>query len=130
MVIDQIEVLNVQTLDDQGAVEAAREAYGALTDTQKALVTNLDQLSAAEQAIEALKNPPVTILCGDVDGDGKVTAADALEVLKSVVGKTILDENQFKAADTDGSGKADAADALNILKKVVGKLQIFPVEEE
>ncbi|MBR4868468.1 MAG: hypothetical protein IKU10_04870 [Clostridia bacterium] len=130
VVIDQIEVLNVQTLDDQGAVEAAREAYGALTDTQKALVTNLDQLSAAEQAIEALKNPPVTILCGDVDGDGKVTAADALEVLKSVVGKTILDENQFKAADTDGSGKADAADALNILKKVVGKLQIFPVEEE
>ncbi|MBR4868321.1 MAG: leucine-rich repeat protein, partial [Clostridia bacterium] len=65
---------------------------------------------------------------GDIDEDFKVAAADALEVLKSVVGKTTLTEDQFKAADTDGSGKADAADALNILKKVVGKIDQFPVE--
>jgi len=65
---------------------------------------------------------------GDVDGDTKVTAADALEVLKSVVGKVNLTGAQFTAADTDGNGKADAADALNILKKVVGKIDHFPIE--
>ncbi|MBQ6819266.1 MAG: InlB B-repeat-containing protein [Clostridia bacterium] len=70
-----------------------------------------------------------TVLYGDVDGDTKVTAADALEVLKSVVGKVTLTEAQFTAADTDGNGKADATDALNILKKVVGKIDKFPVEE-
>ena len=65
---------------------------------------------------------------GDVDLDGKVTAADALEVLKSVVGKVNLTQTQFTAADTDGNGKADAADALNILKKVVGKIDHFPID--
>ena len=70
-----------------------------------------------------------TILYGDVDGDTKVTAADALEVLKSVVGKVTLTDDQSKAADVDGSGKVDAADALEILKKVVGKIDKFPVEE-
>ena len=70
-----------------------------------------------------------TVLYGDVDGDTKVTAADALEVLKSVVGKVTLTEAQFTAADTDGNGKADATDALNILKKVVGKIEKFPIEQ-
>ncbi len=69
------------------------------------------------------------VLYGDVDGDGKVSAADALEVLKSVVGKVTLTEEQTKAAGTDGNGKADAADALEILKKVVGKIDKFAVEQ-
>jgi uncharacterized repeat protein (TIGR02543 family) len=68
------------------------------------------------------------VLYGDVDGDTKVTAADALEVLKSVVGKVTLTEDQSKAADVDGSGNVDAADALDILKKVVGKIEKFAVE--
>ncbi|MBR4868896.1 MAG: leucine-rich repeat protein, partial [Clostridia bacterium] len=66
---------------------------------------------------------------GDLDGDNKVSAADALEVLKSVVGKVTLTDDQLTAADTDGNNKVDAADALNVLKKVVGKIQKFPVEE-
>jgi len=69
-----------------------------------------------------------SVLYGDVDGNGKVEAADALEVLKSVVGKVTLTEDQSKAADVDGSGKVDAADALDILKKVVGKIEKFAVE--
>ncbi|MBR4868629.1 MAG: dockerin type I repeat-containing protein, partial [Clostridia bacterium] len=68
-------------------------------------------------------------IIGDVDLDGSVSAADALEVLKSVVGKATLTEEQTKAADVDGNGKADAADALDILKKVVGKIDKFPVEQ-
>ncbi len=130
-VISLIEALNVQSLDDEPAVVAAREAYTALSDAQKAYVTNLDKLKAAEQAIQDLKGVvlPVEPNYGDVNGDGVVSAADALEVLKSVVGKVTLTGNQSIDADTDGNGKADAADALNILKKVVGKIEKFPVEE-
>ncbi len=69
------------------------------------------------------------VLYGDVDENGKVEATDALEVLKSVVGKVTLTDQQLKAADTDGNGKADATDALNILKKVVGKIDKFAVEQ-
>ncbi len=128
---DVIDALDVKTLDDEPAVVAAREAYNALTDAQKGYVTKLDKLEAAEQAIQDLKNvvPPVVILYGDVDGDGKVSAADALEVLKSVVGKVTLTDEQIVVADVDGSGKVDAADALDILKKVVGKIDKFAVEQ-
>ena len=69
-----------------------------------------------------------TFAIGDVNLDGKIAANDALEVLKSVVGKVILTTGQQTAADTDGNGKVEAKDALNILKKVVGKLDKFPVE--
>ena len=131
VVADQIDALNVQSLDDEPDVVATREAYNALTADQKAYVTNLGKLETAEQAIADLKNvvPPVEILYGDVDGDGNVSAADALEVLKAVVGKSTLTDDQTKAADTDGNGKIEAGDALNILKKVVNKIDKFPVEK-
>ncbi len=131
-VADQIDALNVQSLEDKSAVQAARQAYEALTEPQKALVVNLEKLTSAETKIaewEQPIEPPVTVSYGDVDSDGKVTAADALEVLKSVVGKVALTDQQWKAADVDGNGKADAADALDILKKVVGKIDRFAVEE-
>ena len=250
-VINQIDGLNVQSINDKPAVQAARAAYNGLTDAQKAMVTNLAELTAAEeritewelsasyvtmakevddriaalpetgmdasyrseieaikgainalpeQAFDLLENLAVfslnayavrlaelldtypddpatldltadqwtdlqvqldeislkgdaahvltqsladkyqnymtfigTVLAdvtyGDVDGDGEVSAADALEVLKSVVGKVTLTDEQVKAADVDGNGKADAADALDILKKVVGKIDKFAVEE-
>ncbi len=77
----------------------------------------------------ALSAQAAGIVYGDVDGNGEVAAGDALEVLKSVVGKTVLTTQQTVAADTDVSGKVDATDALNILKKVVGKLDHFLAEE-
>lgn len=125
---DQIDALNVQSLDDKPAVIAARTAYDELTDAQKDLVTNLQKLTDAEVKIEQLENLAPAITYGDVDGNGKVEATDALEVLKSVVGKVTLTDEQLVKADTDGNSKADATDALNILKKVVGKIDKFPVE--
>lgn len=58
---------------------------------------------------------------GDVDGDGKISATDAQEVLKATVGKTNLTDKQKKAADMDADGKVGAADAQEILKRTVGK---------
>ncbi len=118
-----VDKINALTEADKEAIAAARAAYDALSDDQKALVTNLAKL-------EALENPAPAITYGDVDGDGQITAVDALEVLKSVVGKVTLTEEQLVKADTDGSGTADATDALNILKKVVGKIDCFPVEKQ
>lgn len=58
---------------------------------------------------------------GDVNGDGKVNAADAQLVLKASVGKAKLSASQQKAADMNADGKVNAADAQIILKRAVGK---------
>ena len=71
---------------------------------------------------------PVSVLYGDVDEDGMITAIDALKVLRAVVGKDTLTENQIAAGDVDGNGTANAVDALLILKRIVNKIDKFPVE--
>lgn len=56
---------------------------------------------------------------GDVNGDGKVNATDAKEILKTVVKKS--SKATVKNADVDGDGKVTANDAKEVLKKAVKK---------
>jgi hypothetical protein len=58
-VIALIDAIGEVTLEKEEAIVAARAAYEALTDDQKALVTNLETLTAAEAALEELKKPAV-----------------------------------------------------------------------
>lgn len=59
---------------------------------------------------------------GDVDGDGKVSSADARLALRASVGleKYAKGSAQFKAADADKDGKITSADARLILRASVG----------
>lgn len=57
---------------------------------------------------------------GDVNGDGKVDATDALLALQDSVKLTQLDDVQRAQADLNGDGRVDAADALKMLQKSVG----------
>jgi len=56
-------------------------------------------------------------LCGDVSGDGKITAADALAVLRTAVGLGVCAE---QVCDFNGSGTITASDALAVLQVAVG----------
>lgn len=56
---------------------------------------------------------------GDVNGDGSVNVADAVEVLRSAVDLGQLDTDQTFAADVDSSGQVDVADAVKILRVTV-----------
>ncbi len=58
---------------------------------------------------------------GDANGDLYITAVDALEVLKYVVGKIQLGEKMLHSADITNDDSIDTEDALRILQKVVGK---------
>lgn len=55
--------------------------------------------------------PPV--IRGDVDGDGKVTAADARLILRAAVG---LEEIDSEKGDIDGDGKITSADSREALR--------------
>ena len=57
---------------------------------------------------------------GDVDGDGAITANDALMILRNSVGMETFTPEQFKLADIDDDGAISANDALAVLRHSVG----------
>ncbi len=79
----------------------------------KALVDN------AEGDYDANAGDTDDIVCGDANGDGSVTPADASAILKFNVGLVKIDE---KAADFNGDGAVTPKDASDILKHSVGLL--------
>lgn len=92
------------------------------TSKQKAAVIPDSELDAP--ITEPEKKPDDDeIKKGDVDGNGSITAEDALCILKNVVGLMEFDETQTAVADTDGSGSITAEDALLVLKYVVGLVE-------
>lgn len=109
------------TLQDEPLVAEVRQAYDALTEEQKLLVLYLAELVAAEEKIDDLKNTKPQFISGDVNGDKKVNANDALWVLQAAVHKRELDKLQTLAGDMDQNNVLNATDALIILKIAVGK---------
>lgn len=65
---------------------------------------------------------------GDVDADGKVTAADARLALRASVGleKYTANSAPFTASDVDADGRITAADARLILRAAVGLEKLVP----
>lgn len=63
------------------------------------------------------------VVYGDVDGDGKITGLDALQVQSSVVNvdEVVLNNVQREAADVLNDGNVNGMDALKIREYVVGK---------
>ena len=57
---------------------------------------------------------------GDADGDGDVTAADALLTLRCAMEIIRFDEEEVLRADCDCDGVITSADALMILRKALG----------
>lgn len=79
------------------------------------LVISAPALHAQEPA------PPTAILRGDVDGDGRVTAADAAAVRAYLVrGKLPPGRAILPAGDANGDGRVTAADAALIARFAAG----------
>lgn len=68
------------------------------------------------------------VVIGDVNGDGTISAEDALIILKHVVGLETLTGDALINADVNGDKAISAEDALDVLKRVVGLLDKFAAE--
>ena len=75
--------------------------------------TNLDE-AAADGSVFAVG------VLGDANLDGEVTAADAAQILRAVVGLVELSEDETNLADANKDGKVSAADAAFVLRALVG----------
>ena len=81
-----IDAIGEVTLDSGDAIDAARAAYDALTDTQKELVKNYEELTAAEEAYTALVDAAAAKAVDDlIDAIGEVTAdsGDAIKAARA-----------------------------------------------
>ena len=56
------------------------------------------------------------IMCGDVDGDGKITVTDAMYIFQYLGQRREMDNDALKAADTDKDGKITVTDAMYIFQ--------------
>ena len=79
-VIDLIEEIGTVTLDSREAIEAARNAYDALTEEQQSYVTNYSVLTAAEAELKALEEQAADQAAADAVTEqiNSLPAADAL----------------------------------------------------
>ncbi len=133
-------------------IEDAITALGTITPASREALVSIDQMVYAyayengteivgdienyQTYLDAVKtynalNPTAeTPLYGDADENNEISASDALAVLRQVVGKIKMTDQQFLLADVDGNGTISAEDALFILKYIVGKLTKFPVDVE
>ena len=70
------------------------------------------------------------LLLGDVNGDGNIDVADAIHILRDVVGMVNIVEQYgleaFFRGDVNGDGSLDVGDAILILRYIVGIINEFP----
>ena len=85
----------------------------------------------ANGALSPITQPNVTAdpyggyALGDVNGDGKINATDALLVLRSFAKKITLTPEQTLRADVNRDNKVNATDALKILRYFAKKITSF-----
>jgi hypothetical protein len=84
--------------------------------------------SAGAYEYISLTPPSPSILYGDVNADGEITAYDAALTAQAAVDLITLTPEQTKAADVNGDGEVTAYDAALIAQRAVGLIEKFPVE--
>lgn len=109
-VIKAIDAIGTVTLDSESKIAAAEALYGALSDDQKALVTNYAALTAARETYNALKadKDAEDAFAAKVDAIGTVTLDSKAAIEEAEAAYAALTDTQ-KAAVTDAKTKLDAA---------------------
>ena len=139
----QILAIGNVTLDSEDAIKSARSAYNTLDDSAKALVSVLQTLTDAEQALDALKVKSVENAIdgiGVVDynsGDSIVAARDAYEALEvelqpMVSNKQVLDNaliNYKQAIIDHARGVYDEMDCSESLETISDGLAVLTEDE-
>ena len=95
------------------------EKLEAVVDAENRTITV--ELMHFSTYIIADQDTAPAFMIGDVNGDGKITTADARMILLYVVGKTEEGAVNELVADANGDGKITTADARMILLTIVGK---------
>lgn len=104
-------------LPAQATITFTAESFDVSASTK--LILSEDPENEPEE-IEEPEEPEEIGVYGDIDGDGSITANDALAVLRASVNIAELTPEQTVLADVDRDGSVTANDALAVLRCSVG----------
>lgn len=65
-----------------------------------------------------------TVVTGDLNGDGGISATDLAQLKLYLIGRITLSSNALTAADTNGDGKITTTDLARVKLHIVGKLSL------
>lgn len=78
----------------------------------------------SSQSTVPVESDVVTSKKGDMNGDDKITIADATVLQKNLSGAYMLSQSQTKYADINGDGKVSVVDVTTIQKYIAGYINI------
>jgi hypothetical protein len=85
-------------------------------------VNTIAKGSAESPYFVVVKDASAISRLGDVDGDGAVTAKDALMIMQCINGDLIMSDDEFKRADLNKDGVLSSVEALRILQYINGNI--------
>ncbi len=106
----------------RSTVDAVNAVYSALTDEQKAEVSNYSRLEAINTALNTPDTPDV--MKGDVNGDGEINSTDFTQVRRHFLGTFTIAEEHLDAADVDSDGQINGTDFMRIRRHFLGLFEI------
>ena len=122
--INAVNAIGTVTSGSKAAIDAA---YAKKADALKYINVQTEEFNTASAALDAAQAAYEALgdaTAGDLDGDMRITANDALIVLQHTVGKMTLTDAQRRVSDVNKDGKVNAVDALMILQASVGKITL------
>lgn len=116
--LEEVELGNVTYISDS-AFDGCSDSFTIVHDGNSQAI-NRYLFTHPDQKNE-VKGAQSDVVEGDVDGDGSVTSADALMVLRVSVGLDTINGSSYDPRfDVDGDDSVTSADALKILRVSVG----------
>ena len=109
----------METYDTETEVTVYNPTNSELNALKDAI--NNDELDESPEVIEQLSEMLNLAVKGDINGDEKVTAVDAMLIAQLASGKRI-DEVMYSKADLNSDGKVTAVDAMLAARYASGKL--------
>ena len=85
-------------------------------------VNTINKASAENPYFVLIKDASTISHLGDVDGDGTVSAKDALMLMQAINNELLLSDDEFKRADLNKDGILSSSEALRILQYINGNV--------
>lgn len=107
---------DVVTIDSDGTVRALQNGKANILATYNG-TTYMRVINVEFGTAQAHE---VTIVPGDIDGNGKLEILDVVYGNRVIVGVDSVTDDQIKIADMNQNGKLDLSDMMTLLRKLVG----------